>query len=223
MKRISKWLNHRLSNIVNTKRSRRKGKAMMSSKSPYISLSTLFGFMLMMCALSGLAVGQRTQVRRQPPSSKRSQIRPVPVEHLYWYFLLFQNHIDTRAAELDAQGKNGTVMRNHLQRSLGWSDADFTPIHAASVRLAAKAKDLHAKNQAIIAAGKSSSSPNQLRVLASQRDVALNAEVSYLRSTLPPDKVVAFEAFLARLFSQPTATPPPASGNTPGAPAAVQP
>jgi hypothetical protein len=124
---------------------------------------------------------------------------------------------------LDAQGKNGTVVRNHLQRSLGWSDADFTPIRASSVRLAAKAKDLHAKNHAILAAGKSSSSPNQLQALASQRDAALNAEVSHLRSTLPPDKVGAFEAFLARMFSQPRATPPPASGNTPGAPAAVQP
>ena len=196
---------------------------MMARKSQYTAISTLLGFMLVMCALSGPAVGQRTQVRRQPPSSKPSQIRPVPVEHLYWYFLLFQNHLDTRAAELDAQGKNGTVVRNHLQRSLGWSDADFTPIRASSVRLAAKAKDLHAQNHAILAAGKSSSGPNQLRALASQRDATLNAEVSYLRSTLPPDKVGAFEAFLARLFSQPSATPPPASGNTPGAPAAVQP
>jgi len=71
-------------------------------------------------------------------------------------------------------------VRNHLQRSLGWSDADFTPIRASSVRLAAKAKDLHAKNHAILAAGKSSSSPNQLQALASQRDAALNAEVSHL-------------------------------------------
>lgn len=195
----------------------------MARKSHYTVISTLLGFMLVMCALSGPAVGQVTPAPQHPLSRKPSQIRPVPVEHLYWYFLLFQNHIDTRAAELDAQGKNGTVVRNHLQRSLGWSDADFTPIHDASVRLAAKAKDLHAKNQAIIAAGKSSSSPNRLRALASQRDAALNAEVSYLRSTLPPDKVVAFEAFLARLFSQPTATPLPASGNTSGAPTAVQP
>lgn len=143
--------------------------------------------------------------------------------HLYWHFLVYQNHLDTKAAELDAHGKNGNPMRSHLQHILGLSDADYAPIRTSSVRLTAKVKDLDAQAAAIRSAGPSSSSLDQLKALTVQRETDINAEISFLKQTLPPDKIRAFEAFLTQFFSPTNAIPRPPIATGQPAPAAVKP
>ena len=229
MRRISKWLHHRLSNLVDTERFGRKGNAMMTRKLHHTLVSTLFGFVLTMCALlhpamgqAAPAQGQSTPTQQQQSSSKPSQIRPVSLAHLYWHFLVFQNHLDTKAADLGAHGKNGRLMHNHLQKKLGFSDADYAAIRTSSVRLTAKVKVLDAKATAIQKAGASSSSHDQLKALTVQREADINSEIAYLKQNLPPDKIKAFEAFLTQLFSPTNAVFRPSLPVGKPAPTAVQ-
>jgi hypothetical protein len=181
-----------------------------------------------MCGLTNPAVGQATLPQQQQPPIKPPQFKPVPLEHLYWHFLTLQNFLDTKAATQKSQGKDGSRLRSDLQRTLGWSDADYAPIHTSSTRLTAEVRGLDAQAIMIRKSGVSSSSRDQLKALTVQREAHINFEMSYLKQNLPPDKIKMFEAFLTQFFSPanampqpPIATRKPAASGSP-APAAVQ-
>jgi hypothetical protein len=193
----------------------------MARKSHYTSISILLGIILMLCGLLRPAMGQATPSQQQP-SSVPSQPTPVSLEHLYWHFLVYQNHLDTKAEDLRTHGKGGSGLRNQLQKKTGLSDAEFVHIRTSSVRLTAKVKDLDAKAAAIQKAGASSSSHDQLKALTVQREACINSEISYLKQNLPPDKIKAFEAFLTQLFSPNNAVPRPPSSIGQPVPAAAQ-
>jgi hypothetical protein len=195
---------------------------MTTQKVQYTAVSILLGFMLTMCASLHPAMGQSAPVQPLQPSSKPSQIKPVSLAHLYWHFLAYQNHLDTKSADLGAHGKDGSIMHNHMQKKLGFSDIDYAAIRTSSIRLSAEVKDLDAKAAAIHKAGASSSSHDQLRALSVQREADINYEIAYLKQSLPPDKIKAFEAFVTQLFSPTNAVfrPSPPFGQP--VPAAVQ-
>ncbi len=194
----------------------------MDQKLQCFSISTFLGILLAICGSLFSANGQSTQPQPQRPTGKAAQIKPVSLEHLYWHFLTLQNFLDTRAAQRESQGKDGRGLHNNLQKMLGWSDADYAPIHTSSVRLTAEVKDLDAQAAAIWKAGPSPSSRDQLHALTVQREADINSEISFLKQNLPPGKIKAFEAFLTRFFSPANAVhrPPPAAGQQ--APAGVQ-
>lgn len=181
----------------------------MARKSQCISISALLGFVLAICGLSHAAMGQAAPAPSQQPSSKTTQFKPVSLAHLYWHFLTLQNHLDTKATELESQGKDGSGLRNQLQKTLGWSDTDYAPIRTSSVRLTAKVKDLDVQAVAIRKAGPSSSNYDQLKALTVQREADINSEISYLKQSLTPDKTLGFESFLTKLFSLTNASPRP--------------
>ena len=156
------------------------------------------------------------------PSRGPSQIRPESLEHLYWHFLAYQNHLDTKAADLDTHGKDGSGLRNQLQKKTGLSDAEFAHIRTSSVRLTAKVKVLDAQAVAVRASGHSSTSYDRLHALTVQREASINAEITYLKQHLPPDRIKAFEAFLTQFFSPNNAVHRPPSSAGQQAPAAVQ-
>jgi hypothetical protein len=183
----------------------------MTRKSNYLSISTLIGFVLTMCALSHPAMGQAAPTQPQSPANRTFQVRPVPLEHLYWHFLTLQNFMDAKAAEKEAQGKDGNPLRKNLQNTLGWSDEEYASVRTSSVRLTAKLKDLNAQAVAIRTktTGISASDHDQLKALTVQREDAINSEVSFFRQNLPPDKIKAFEAYITQLFSPTNAVPRP--------------
>jgi hypothetical protein len=146
----------------------------------------------------------------------------VPLAHLYWHFLVHQNQLDKKAAELEAQGKDGKWLRNHLQQNLGFSDAEFAQIRTSSVRLTAEVKNFDGQAAAIRAAGISPASREQLKDLTAQREAAIKTEITYLKQTLPPDKVAAFEVFLTQFFSPKNIVIKAPSSTGQSAPAAVQ-
>ncbi len=194
----------------------------MSVMSQRPSLAVLTGFVLTICVQLRPAMGQVNPAQQPQPSSKTTQIRPVSQAHLYWHFLVYQNHLDTKAAEQDSQGKDGGGLRNLLQKEAGLSDADYAPSRISSVRLAAEVKDLDAQAIAIRKIGVPLSNRDHLHALTLQREADITAEISYLKQNLPPDKIRAFEAFLTRFFSPANAVPRPPSSAGPQAPAAVQ-
>jgi len=132
-----------------------------------------------------------------------AQLKPVSLAHCYWHFLMYQNHLDVKAAEQTTQGKSNSLLGSHLQIKLGLTDAEFAPIRTSSKRLAAEVNALNAKAAAIVAA-KTPTSGAQLRALTAEREADINAEVGYLRGSLGPTKTAAFEAFIVQMFSPKT-------------------
>jgi hypothetical protein len=192
---------------------------MMARKSQRTPISTLLGFMLLTCALLSPATGQSQQTPQQPSSGSPQS---VSLAHLYWYFLSYQNHLDTVATAKEAQGQDGTVLHNIMQARLGFSDADFAYIRTSSVRLTAQVQTLNAQATAIQVAGTSPTSQTQLSGLAAQREANISAEISYLKQSLSPDKIATLEAFLDQLFSQNNPAAQANSDAGQSSPAAVQ-
>jgi hypothetical protein len=184
-------------------------------------LITILSFMLLSCGLLYPAVSQTTQPKQ---SASLGQARPnvIPIEHYYWHYLVHQNQLDQLAAAREAKGQDGRWLRSHLQTSLGFSDADYASVRISSKRLATELNALNAQAATIRATGPSSASFEQLKSLTAQREVQVNAEVFYLRQTLPPDKIAAFEAFMVQFLSHTTAGLPPSLATGKTAPTAVQ-
>jgi hypothetical protein len=194
----------------------------MIKRSPHTSISKLIGCMFIVYTLSGTAMGQSIPIQAQP-SNRHTQVSPVSLAHLYWHFLTLQNVIDTKATSLASQNKDGSQLRNALQRELGWSDADYAPVRTSSGRLTGEVKGLDAQAIAIRTAGASSSNQGQLKALTAQREADIAAEIFYLRQTLPPAKIKIFEAFLTQFFSPANGSlRPPTSTAGSSAPGAVQ-
>ena len=183
----------------------------------------VLGGVLAVHLLTNPVPAQSTATPAQNPTGRQPQVRPVSLAHLYWHFLVLQNVMDTKAAGQQSQGKDGGGLRNSLQKTLGWSDAEYSPIRTSSGRLTAEVKDLDAQVAAIRKAGPAPSSMDQLKALTAQREVDINAEVSFLRQNLPAEKIKTFEIFLTRFFSPANGTLRQLHPTTPGqsAPAAV--
>jgi hypothetical protein len=194
----------------------------MARRLQFDSKAALLCAMLLALALPYPAVGQPTP---QPPhtSTGFSQPTPLPLAHLYWHFLVYQNAIDTNAAALEAQGQDGSSLRNHLQARMGFSDADFAPIRASSLRLSSELKALDGQASAIRASGISPANAVQLRALAAQREANINAEIASLRQALSQERITAFETFITQFFAPKSLTVQIASPSGQATPAAVQP
>jgi hypothetical protein len=136
------------------------------------------------------------QMQSQP--KQPAQAKPIPIAHLYWHFLIWQNVLDNDAATRAAEGKNGDGLRDDLQHKLGFSDADYAPIRTSSQRLASELKPLNGQIKALES---DSLDAAQLRRLEEQREADVNSEVYNLRQELSPQDVAAFEAFLVRFFA----------------------
>jgi hypothetical protein len=188
----------------------------MARRSQYDSIAALLSALLLAFILPQSAMSQSAPAQQQQTSNASSQHKPVPLAHLYWHFLVHQNHLDESAANETAQGRDGSWLRNHHQASLGFSEADYAVIRTSSARLTAEVKDIDAQAAAIRAAGPSATSAAQLKALYVQREAAINAEITYLKQALPPDKLAAFEAYITQFFSSKKVSV------APSAPTAVQ-
>lgn len=158
---------------------------------------------IVVLTLSGaVAVGTSAQsipvpldARQLPPRIAQVQGKPLPLAHLYYYFLLHQNALDSKAASEDAKGRDGSWLRNHHQVNLGFSDSDYAVIRTSSRRLAAEIKELDAQVAAMRSSGPSAANSAQLKTIIAEREAYINAEVAYLKKELSADKITAFERY----------------------------
>jgi hypothetical protein len=176
----------------------------MTSKLHFHSIAALLSAAMLACTISHQAAGQTTVPQQLPPSSGRPQPKPVSLPHLYWHFLVHQNHLDSLAARMESQGTDGSAIRNDLQVRLQFSDAEFVPIRASSQRLAAELDGLDKQAAVIQASGTSSSNRVQLAALAAQRETYINAEISYLAASLTPKDKTILESFMVQFFAPKT-------------------
>lgn len=141
------------------------------------------------------------QTHSAPSQKAPAQRRPVSLAHLYWHFLVFQNFLDSKAAEMDAKARDGRSLHNNLQMRMGFSDAEYAPIRASSGRLSSRLKALDAQAAAIRAEGASPLKVARFKALTAQREIYINAEISALKKSLPPDRIAAFESFITQFFA----------------------
>lgn len=146
------------------------------------------------CANAHPAIGQQAQ---NPPSAA-SQLKPVSVPHLYWHFLIHQNELDTLAAKLTAEGKDGQALRNDLQTKLGFSDGDYAPIRTSSQQLAAELGPIEAQLKALRG---SASNASQIQALFAQRESFIGNEVYNLSAELSAQNKAALETFMQNFFA----------------------
>jgi len=150
-------------------------------------------FRVMACLfLSFLALhaGSGSGQQISPIASNSNLPRQAPLPHLYWHLLMWQNHLDTAATEHEKAGKDGSWLRAHLQKQLGFSDAEFAPVRESSQHLAStlsgletQAKSLVKEDLALYASGKLTSSdppPNLAKVkqLQQEREAAIDSELA---------------------------------------------
>lgn len=190
----------------------------MARRSQYEVMAALL--IAMLSAYTGTmphqANGQSVPAQ-QPASGASLQPKSVPLAHLYLFFLIHQNRLDAKAASEEALGRDGKWFRNHNQASLGFSDADYAAIRTSSVRLAAEIMDLDAQATAVRSAAAPAANSAQLKAWAVEREADVNKEILYLKQTLPPEKIAAFETYITQFFAPKNTTVPRVS------PATIQP
>ncbi|HMD83987.1 MAG TPA: hypothetical protein VKO18_04710 [Terriglobia bacterium] len=167
-----------------------------------IGLLGLAGTLL--CVLVGVPALAQTS---SPVPSKGQKVQ-APLSHLYWHFLLYQNHLDKVATQREQQGKNGAWLRNHFQNELGFTDAQFAVVRATAQRLETELKGVDAQAKAIIDADhaahrQQSGSPHtwrpvppELKALQQQHEAVIQSEVSHLKGALGPDLAAKLDALL---------------------------
>jgi hypothetical protein len=180
-----------------------------------LTLSILACVLLMRASPCHILAQQPTAFSVSPIPHRSTSSQPVSLPHVYWHFLIYQNHLDLKAKELQSHGKDGRFFRDLFQTKLAWSDADFAPIRESSVRLAAEVSRLD-EQAAVIRLGATPTSSSQLETLATQREADINAEITYLKQKLSPEKIKALEAFLVPYFAPKTLSVPPSTNNLTG-------
>jgi hypothetical protein len=173
---------------------------MIIEKHRQSSISLYLSVIFLGCTCSHPAISQTVPANQVTPRAQ-GRINPVSLDHLYWHFLAYQNHLDTRADEQEAQGKDGSWLRGRLQAMLNLSDADFAPIRSASKRLVGKMKVRDEKVASIVAGGKTPFAQQQLSALVTEREADIQAEKAYLQQALGPEKTAEFERVLTQMFS----------------------
>jgi hypothetical protein len=127
------------------------------------------------------------------------------------------------AAAREAKGLDGSWMRKHLQVGVGFSDTEYALVRSSSQRLGKQVKALNEQASSISSGGAAPPErAKRLQGLRSQRAIAINAEISALRATLPPHKIAALEAFMVQFFSAKNAASPGSVTGATGSPKAVQ-
>ncbi len=178
-------------------------------------LSTSPCLLFLLCTWSYQAMGQSAQTQPNQSSQLSStqlsstqlnstQLRPPSLPQLYWAFLSYQNHLDTLAAQREAQGQDASWIRNGLQTRLGFSDADYAPIRTSAKRLTSEIAVLSRQVKQIRAAGSSTSSSAQaqaLTALTKQRQTYVANEIYNLTEALSPQNKATFEKFITQFFA----------------------
>jgi len=122
--------------------------------------------------------------------------------------------LDRVGADLEKQGKDGGDFKDHFQRKLGFSDAEFALVRAAALRLEARLNEQDAKAKAIIDAihsqhPKQLSSPAELppfppelAQMQKERDAIINHEVDNLRASLGAKQAAKLDGLVQNDFAR---------------------
>ena len=137
----------------------------------------------------------------------------VSTPHLYWHLLIYQQHLDSVAAEREKQGRDGSWLRNYLQKKLGFTDFEFAPVRESAQRLEktiaeidASAKSIAQADRALYGNGLLPSGVQppgwaKLKELNQDRESAIANEIEILNEALGSKNAARFKAFVEGDFS----------------------
>jgi hypothetical protein len=164
-----------------------------------------FGIVALSWALlSSIAFGQAVPGAQHPP---------VPVPHLYWHFLILQNHLDRVAATHEQRGEDGSALRTYYQTRIGFTDSQFAKVREAGLRLEPELKAIdaevkavidtdHARHPRLLASPKDLPPvPPELAELQLKREQTIEYEVGSLKLALGARQTAKLETFLTREFA----------------------
>jgi hypothetical protein len=169
--------------------------------------------LLCMCGPLVFAAMFASQLPNPSPQTAQQKLRPASLPHLYWHFLMWQDHLDRAAAERVKNGKDGKWLSNYAQKQLGFSDTDFAHVRESAQHLAtvvagfdAQAKSLVQADLALYANGKLA--PNdpppdlaKVKQLTQDRENAINDEITRLNAALGPNNAAKLKAYISAEFS----------------------
>lgn len=139
-----------------------------------------------------------------PPNATNS----VPPTMQWFFFLSTVDHTERASAKLEIQGKDGTGLRNEVQKGLGFTDQQFVPIRETAVRLMAEFRALNAQIQAVVvlyrqSLAQGSAAPTgsdaykaQWSSLLQQRETLVQSEVANLHTALGPELSASVDAYI---------------------------
>lgn len=165
----------------------------------------------LLCALAcPLAFGQALE----KGLSLRPAPRKVSLPTLYRFFLAFQLHLDRAADAMDQKGERASGLRDHYQKRLGFTPAEFALVRDAAIRLEAQLKQQDAKAQAVIddvharfppgavTGPKDLPPPSpELVRLQQERNALIKHEVDRLKASLGPALAGKLDKFLQSDFA----------------------
>lgn len=142
----------------------------------------------------------------------QSPTRPsLPV--LYRHFLAYQNHLDRAADKMDREGRDGSELRDHFQRKLGFTPAQFNKVRASALRLEAKLQEHDAKIRNVIDTSRAKYPrvlrgpedlpplPPELLDLQRQRNALIEKEVVDLKAELGAKRASQLDALIENDFA----------------------
>lgn len=138
---------------------------------------------------------------------------PVPLNHLYWHFLLLQNHLDRVAAAQEQQGQDGSALRNYYKQRVGLTDSQFAVVREAGLQLEPELKAIAAEVKAVIDTDRARHPkvlaspqdlppvPPELAVFQQKHEAAIESAVNKLKAALGTQGTVKLETFLTQEFA----------------------
>ena len=146
-------------------------------------------------------------------SAPTIQTSTVPTHILYRHFLAYQLHLDRVSDDLTKKGKNGDDFRNHYQKKLAFTDADYAKVRAAAAKMQKDIATVDAKATAVIDAYRKANPPvmkeakplppppTELTTLQQERDQIIKDDVAALQQALGP-KAATLDALIQGEFAK---------------------
>ena len=172
----------------------------------------LFRVATLLCLVfSSISYAQSTQRPSTVPGSStlsHGQTHRAPLSHIYYHVALYQSHLDSEAAKLEKQSKDGSSLRAFLQQKLGFTDSEYAPIREYAQRVGPALQSIDNQIKPLLETDKQLRSSGwvaktdpapgreRIRALQQEREDALTAEMNRLDDDLGPENATRFKTFL---------------------------
>jgi hypothetical protein len=173
---------------------------------------------VVLCLALGASASTSADTSSASPQRPHRQIKvqpkPASLSHLYWHFLMYQNHLDRTAAQHVNAGKEGTWLSGHFQKQLGLTDAQMAAVRASAQRLNQELIGIGAQMKTVLQTdrmlyAKHLIAPNtpppgrpQVLSLKNQREALIGEEIATLNKGLGPEAASRLKNFLETDFAR---------------------
>jgi hypothetical protein len=168
---------------------------------PRLAVLTL----LLSVVTASLALGEASDAR----SSVHYTPKRASLDHLYWHLLLYQNYLDRKVATLEQEGrtKDAATLRNHFQKDLHFTNAQFAIVRQAGLQLEKDLDAVQAKVRPIVYQdrqwiklhGRSDGPPpghSQVQQLQKEHEAVIHDAVAHLNQKLGPKSAATVQTYI---------------------------